>query len=277
MSKGVAVIGCGTIGRAIIDAVIKGMVSNAEIKGIVDTDSNAIRYFSSSLGSNNTFMSCENFFDSPIINETDIIVEAATQKVVLEFGKRILESRKDLMIMSVGAFAQGSFFSELVDTARSNSSRLILPSGAISGIDVIRCARKGIKSVSIITTKNPISLNGAPFFKNSNIKVDKIKSRTILYNGNARNVIPEFPSNVNVAVSLALAGIGLDNTKVKVIADPNITVNQHKIIAKGDFGEIRILIRNNPSRLNPRTSALAVLSAIECLRNYCDDTVRIGS
>src|SRR5215510_5706799 len=100
MSKGVTVIGCGTIGRAIIDAVMNGRVSNAEIKGIVDIDSNAIRYFSSSLGSNKTFMSCKNFFDSPIINETDIIVEAATQNAVLEYGKRILESKKDLMIMS---------------------------------------------------------------------------------------------------------------------------------------------------------------------------------
>jgi len=277
MSKGVAVIGCGNIGRAIIHAVNIGAVSNAEIKGIVDTNSNAIKYFSSSLSLNKTFLSCEDFFGSPLINETDIVVESATQKVVLEFGKRIIESKKDLMVMSVGAFSQGSFFSELVDTARSHNSRLILPSGAISGIDAIRCAREGIKSVSIITTKNPKSLNGAPFFKNSNIRLEEIKSRTILYDGNARDVIPEFPSNVNVALTLALAGIGLEKTKVKVIADPDISVNQHKIIAKGDFGEIRVLLRNNPSRLNPRTSALAVLSAIECLRNYCDDVLRIGS
>ena len=277
MAKKIAIIGCGTIGGAIIDAIVKGKVPGGEIKGIVDIDSNAINSLSSSVGSNITFRSFEDFFDSPIFNNVDIVVESASQKVVLEFGRRILESQKDLMVMSVGAFAQGSFFLELVDTARSHRSRLILPSGAITGIDAIRCARDIIKSVSITTTKNPISLAGAPFFKNSEIKVEGIKSRRTLYNGNARNVILEFPSNVNVAVSLALAGIGLDKTKVKVIADPQITVNQHKIIAKGDFGEIRVLVRNNPSTLNPKTSFLAVLSAIECLRNYCDDTVRLGS
>ena len=110
MAKKIAIIGCGTIGGAIIDAIVKGKVPGGEIKGMVDIDSNAINSLSSSVGSNIAFRSFEDFFDSPIFNDVDIVVESASQKVVLEFGRRILESQKDLMVMSVGAFAQGSFF-----------------------------------------------------------------------------------------------------------------------------------------------------------------------
>jgi aspartate dehydrogenase len=86
-----------------------------------------------------------------------------------------------------------------------------------------------------------------------------------------------FPSNVNVAVVLSLAGRGTINTMVRVIADPHVTQNEHEIIARGRFGEISILVRNTPSPSNPKTSYLASLSAIECLRRICDDKIRIGT
>jgi aspartate dehydrogenase len=129
----------------------------------------------------------------------------------------------------------------------------------------------------LTTTKSPRSLTGAPFFDITNTKPEAIRKRKLLYDGNALNAIKMFPTNVNVAVLLSLAGVGTKKTRVRVIADPNTDRNEHKIIARGRFGEILIIARNVPSPHNPRTSYLAVLSAIECLRRMCDDKIRIGT
>jgi aspartate dehydrogenase len=99
----------------------------------------------------------------------------------------------------------------------------------------------------------------------------------LIYEGTARDAVKEFPANVNVAAALSLAGLGMDATKVKIIADPDASVNQHQITAIGTFGEIKIVVRNTPSPSNPKTSYLAVLSAVECIRSICDDNIRIGT
>ena len=127
------------------------------------------------------------------------------------------------------------------------------------------------------TTKNPKSLAGAPFFDLTKTKPETIRKRKLLYDGNALEAIKMFPTNVNVAVLLSLAGLGTRKTRVRVIADPNTNRNEHEIIARGGFGEILIVVRNVPSPHNPKTSYLAALSAIECLRRMCDDKIRIGT
>jgi aspartate dehydrogenase len=99
----------------------------------------------------------------------------------------------------------------------------------------------------------------------------------VIYDGPAAEAVRVFPANVNVAAVLSLAGIGTEKTLVKIVADPSVTTNQHEILAKGSFGEMRISVNNVPSPGNPKTSYLAILSAIECLRSICNDGLRIGS
>jgi aspartate dehydrogenase len=179
--------------------------------------------------------------------------------------------------MSVGALADPLFLSELLDIASHNSSRIYVPTGAIAGIDAIRSVRHLLDSVILTTKKTPRALGDAPFFKTNRMDVYAITEKTTIYEGPALDAVRKFPANVNVAAILSLAGIGLERTKVKIIVDPYTKMNQHEIAASGKFGEMIISVRNIQSPTNPKTSFLAVLSAIECLRSACDDSIRIGT
>jgi aspartate dehydrogenase len=223
------------------------------------------------------FSDFDEFYNSETYSSLDIIIECASKDAVREFGKKIIESKKDLIVLSVGAFSDKEYLAELQNLSSSNSTRILIPTGAIAGLDSIRSVRKYLNSVTITTTKHPKSLAGAPFFESSRIRLDDINSETVLFEGNASTAIELFPANVNVAVAVALAGVGLEKTRVKIMTDPLISVNKHEIVAKGSFGEIHIVVQNIPSPTNPKTSYLASLSAIECLRCLCNENFRIGT
>jgi aspartate dehydrogenase len=279
MSKKVALIGCGTIGREIAIAIDSGKVNNATIVTLVDSVERLAQTLRSNLQNSNpsTFTDFSKFIDSSSFKDIDIIVEAASQDAVNSFGKKIVGAGKSLMIMSVGALGDPFFLSEMLDIAYQNSINIYVPTGAIAGIDAIRSVKHLLDSVVLTTTKNPIALAGAPFFNLTKINVHEITEKTVIYDGIAADAVKKFPANINVAAILSLAGIGIERTKVKIIADPYTDINQHEITATGKFGEMTIIVRNKPSPNNPKTSFLAVLSAIECLRSICDDTIRIGT
>jgi aspartate dehydrogenase len=279
MSKKVALFGCGTIGREIAIAVDSGKVNNAIIVTLVDSVDQRADTLRSNLQNSNpsTFTDFSKFVYSSSFKDADIIVEAASQDAVNSFGKKIVEAGKSLMIMSVGALGDPFFLSEMLDIAYQNGSHIYVPTGAIAGIDAIRSVKHLLDSVVLTTTKNPIALAGAPFFNLTKINVYEITEKTVIYDGNAADAVKKFPANINVAAILSLAGIGIKRTKVKIIADPYTDVNQHEITATGKFGEMTVIVRNKPSPNNPKTSFLAVLSAIECLRSICDDSIRIGT
>jgi aspartate dehydrogenase len=272
--KNVGLVGCGTIGSQLAMAVDSGKVANASLVSLFDVvENNAQGLKSKMRGKPSAYSDFDRFISSDI----DIVVEAASQEAVRKFGKMMLRAGKDLMVMSVGALADRAFLSELLQAASENGSRIYVPTGAIAGIDAVRTVRHLLESVTLTTTKSPKALADAPFFETSKIKLDKITERTVIYEGAASDAVKAFPANVNVAAVLSLAGIGADKTKVRIVADPVATTNQHEIVATGSFGEIRIAVSNVPSPGNPKTSFLAVLSAIECLRSICDDGMRIGS
>jgi aspartate dehydrogenase len=189
----------------------------------------------------------------------------------------ILRKGKDMMIMSIGVFSDCNFYQNTLQILKSKSNNIFLPSGAIGGIDIIRSVKSNIESVTLTTTKNNKSLKGAPFFKNNNINIDEIKSKQTIFDGNADEAIKQFPSNVNVSALISLSGIGFKQTSVKVVVDPQESNNIHEIHVKWKFGEFDIKISNKPSQENPKTSYLAILSAIECLRSICTHELKIGS
>ncbi|MDR0198372.1 MAG: DUF108 domain-containing protein, partial [Methanomassiliicoccaceae archaeon] len=117
-----------------------------------------------------------------------------------------------------------------------------------------------------ITTKNPNSLIGVPYLKEQGIDVGNVKKPTVIYEGPAREAVKLFPKNVNVAAAVSIMGIGFDNTKVKIILDPDTRSNSHELIVKGEFGEMVSRTSNVPSPINPSTSHLAALSAISALK-----------
>jgi aspartate dehydrogenase len=274
--KNVGLLGCGTIGSHLAMAIESGTIVNASLVGLFDiSDSNAKALKSKLTSSPEIYSDFKSFIDSP----ADIIIEAASQEAVRKFGKPIIEASKDLMIMSVGALADKTFLTELLNLAaiRKGGSMIYVPTGAIAGIDAIRSVKHFLDSITLITTKSPKALAGAPFFATREVNLDTITEVTEIYEGPAAEAVKLFPANVNVAAVLSLAGLGSDKTKVRLRVDPRATTNQHEIVATGSFGDIKITVNNVTTPGNPKTSFLAVLSAIECLRSICDDFLRIGS
>ena len=277
MEKRVGIIGYGSIGKEIIAATRRHEIPNARIVALFDKVSTVFNSVDYDTGELHLFSDFDEFYNSKIYSNIDIIIECASKGAVKEYGMKIIKSKKVLIVLSVGAFSDEDYLRELQNLSKLNNTRILIPTGAIAGLDSIRSVKKYLNTLTIVTTKNPKSLVGAPYFKSSKIRIDEISKETVLFEGNAADAIELFPANVNVAVSIALAGIGLVKTQVKIVADPTLSVNKHEIVGEGAFGKIHIVVQNIPSPSNPRTSYLASLSAIECLRGLCNGNFRIGT
>ncbi len=202
-----------------------------------------------------------------IILKSDLVIEAASQEAVKRYGHFILDNGKDLMIMSIGALQDFELYERMVNLTKEKGVNLYIPSGAVAGIDGLKSASVAqVDSVELTTLKHPSSLEGAEYFMEKGINVSNIKEKTILFEGAAKEAVKKFPKNINVSAALSLAGIGFERTIVRIVADPNITTNTHRLKVKGRFGRLSIELQNYPSITNPRTSYLAALSAIATLR-----------
>ncbi len=154
---------------------------------------------------------------------------------------------------------------------------LYLPSGALAGLDGIKAAASGhLRSVTLTTRKPPRSLAGAPGILRRKIRLDKLRKPMVVFQGSARQAAKEFPQNINVAATLALAGVGAARTRVKIIADPGIRTNIHEVEAVGDFGRLTARTENRPSPANPKSSLLAVRSAVATLRQILNP-LKVGT
>ena len=271
--KKIALLGCGAIGTQIAMAIDSGKIP-AELTQIYDKSKDASQKLISKL--NNKPIIVEN---SHLLSTgpVDLVVETASQQAVKDVALSVLQNKKDLMIMSVGALLDASVFEVLSDACKEFSKTIYLPSGAIGGLDAIKSVKDELESVSLTTTKNPTSLKGAKFFETSDINLDEIKQSTTIFEGTADDAVKLFPANINVAALLSMVGLGNQKTKVKIIADPATDKNTHQIEAIGKFGKMNFSIQNVPDETNPKTSRLAILSSIETLRKYCSKGISIGT
>lgn len=205
-----------------------------------------------------------------IMNDIDLVVEAASQEAVKEFGKIVLVSGKDLMIMSVGALADDELREDLFNTAEEKNSNIYLPTGALCGLDGIDSASVvGIDEVTLETKKSPDSLRESKFVKENDIDVDSFEEKEVIFEGKAKDAVKHFPKNVDVAAALSLAGIGFERTTVRIVLDPHTDRNSHTIKLKGEAGDLMGRSLNLPFPDNPRTSYLAALSAVSALKKIC--------
>lgn len=271
--KKVGLLGCGAIGTELALAIDSGKI-NAALTHIYDFDKGKSEALASRLATKPVIVENPHMLSS---NPVDIVVEAASQDAVRNHALSILQNKRDLMIMSVGALLDESVLDVLLEACSEFKKNIYLPSGAIAGLDAIKSVKSEIDSLSITTIKNPRSLKGAKFFETNKVDLDGIRNPVTIFDGNAKEAVVLFPANINVAALLSLAGIGSEKTKVKIVADPNTDKNTHRIEANGKFGKITILVENVPDQNNPKTSRLAILSAIECLRGICTDDMQIGT
>jgi len=267
--KTLGIIGCGNIGATLARAADKDLADKISRIILWDIDPQKTALLKKELSNAEAASGADE-----VIDAADLIVEAAAPSVVEGLLEKAVEKRKDIMIMSIGGVLGNA---ELLKDARKQGIRVMLPSGAISGIDALKAAKvAGIDSVTITTRKPPISLKGAPYLADKGIEIDKIKGETVIFEGSAADAIKAFPKNINVSVLLSLAGIGAQKTRVRIITSPEYTRNTHEVEVKGRSGVITARTENVPSPQNPKTSYLAVLSAIAALSEYFD-TVRIGT
>jgi len=271
--KKVGLLGCGAIGTQIALAIDSGKIP-AKITHVFDDSKEASSKLVEKLFNKPEIVENSHLLSS---NAVDIVVEAASQEAVRDIALSVLQNKKDLMIMSVGALLDESVFEILTDACKDFKKTIYLPSGAIAGLDGIKSVQNELDSLSITTTKHPRSLKEAKFFETSGINLDTLNSETMIFQGTAKEAVSLFPANINVAALLSLTGIGSEKTRVKIVADPKTDKNTHHIEASGTFGKMTFTIENYPDPNNPKTSRLAILSAIETLRNYCSDEIQIGT
>ena len=271
--KKIALLGCGAIGTQIALAIDSGKIP-AQLTHVYDESKTASSKLVEKLTNTPEISENTHLLSS---NPIDIVVEAASQDAVKDIALSVLQNKKDLMIMSAGALLDESIYEILSDACKDFKKTIYLPSGAIAGLDGIKSVQNELESISITTTKHPRSLKGAKFFETSNIDLESLKSKTVIFHGTAKQAVSLFPANINVAALLSLTGIGSEKTKVKIVADPNTDKNTHHIEASGNFGKMTFTIENYPDSNNPKTSRLAILSAIETLRKYCSDEIQIGT
>ncbi len=256
----IGILGCGFIGNTLANA-IEGM---EEIEELYLYD----RKISCTEGLAAKINKAKSVSDvDELISKVDLVIEAGSQSAVKEFAQQVLEQGKDLMIMSVGALVDNELWNSLQNQAKKHKCQIYLPSGAICGIDGLKSASiAGIDEITVETTKPPKGLENVRYITIQGIDLTKLKEPLTVFDGSALEAVKHFPKNINIAACVSLAGIGFENTRVKIIADPAITRNQHRLICHGRFGEFTCLIKNMPSMTNPKTSYLAALSAIATLK-----------
>ena len=196
----------------------------------------------------------------------DIVVECAPAAVFREIAEPVVRAGKILVAISAGALLDHD---DLVEAARTTGAQIVVPSGAVMGLDAVRAAAEnGIGSVTMITRKPPGGLAGAPYLADHGIDVDGLDAPLKVFEGSAREGARGFPANVNVAAALGLAGIGPERTRIEIWADPGVARNTHEIRLEAETLRFHLRIENVPSRENPRTGRSVAPSVIAALRRF---------
>ncbi|MFA5095984.1 MAG: aspartate dehydrogenase [Candidatus Omnitrophota bacterium] len=268
----IGIVGCGAIGSSLAKAVVKDFSKEARLCGLFDLDRAKARSLSCRLSGSGRLAARDL---RELIERSELVIEAAAAKFSWEIARAALSRGRDVMIMSVGGVADK--LAELAALTRKKRARAYVPSGAISGLDAVKAASLGrIKKVVLTTTKSPLSFKGVKYVLDKGIDPAKIKKDTVLFSGKASEAVKYFPQNINVAASLSLAGIGIGKTRVRIIASPGTSRNIHEIRVGSSAGEIFTRTENVLHPDNPKTSYLAVLSAMAMLKQILEP-VRIGT
>jgi aspartate dehydrogenase len=263
----VAIAGLGAIGRTLarrLDAGLPGL----KLACVAVRDCDKARAWLDEAG-----ISCPlvEFNDFPRL--ADLAVECAPAHLIEEICTPMLQAGKRVMVLSAGALLPRA---HLIELARAHGGQIIVPTGALLGLDAVVAAAEGtIHRVTMVTRKPPAGLAGAPHLVTKGISVDGLKTAKLVFSGSARDAAAGFPANVNVVAALSLAGIGPDRTHIEIWADPAVTRNCHAIEVVADSANFSLAIENIPSE-NPRTGKITALSVIAALRKL-HAPLRVGT
>jgi aspartate dehydrogenase len=261
----VGLIGFGAIGRRLAEAIADGQAGRCELAAVLVRRPERI---SAEVAQR---LGCLVTGDAAdfLATSFDLVVEVAGHDALKAYAEDALRQGKDLLLISVGALADPHFEQRLHRAAHDFGQRVYLATGAIAGLDAISAgAIGGLHAVTHSVRKPPAGL----------LPPEEVEAAQqsgvprVLYEGPAREAALRFPENVNVAAAVSLAGLGLDKTTVRVVADPTVVRNTHEIEVRGEFGELRIVLQNIPTE-NPKTGRLTAMSMIKALRNLTENVV----
>jgi aspartate dehydrogenase len=265
----VALAGFGAIGSEVARRLLNDGVSGVTLSAVAARDRAKARAALDRMG-----WSAVPVMDvGELAAAADLVVECAPAALMDDIARPVLTAGKQLVVLSVGALLTRP---HLVELARQHGGQIIVPSGALLGLDAVCAAAEGqIHSVQMTTRKPPNGLAGAPYLLEHNISIDGLRQPLRVFSGTAREAAKGFPANLNVAVALSLAGIGPDRTRLDIWADPTVTRNTHRIQVQSDAASIDMTIENIPSE-NPKTGRITALSVIATLRKL-HAPLRVGT
>ena len=263
----VAIVGLGAIGRKLAQALDQGIASLALV-AVSAQNPEKHRGWLAGLTKPPAVLPIEG-----LVDVADIVLECAPGKLVRSIVAPFVTRGKIAVVVSVGALLDNE---DLIELARQNGGQIVVPTGALIGLDAVTAAAVGtIHSVRMVTRKPPLGLAGAPYIVEHNIDIEGIAEPLKVFEGTARDAAKGFPANLNVAVALSLAGLGPDRTTLEIWADPTVTRNTHRVEVESDSARFSMSIENIPSE-NPKTGMITALSVIACLRKL-RSPLRVGT
>jgi aspartate dehydrogenase len=270
----IALIGGGTIARLVLEQVRAEKPGRFEVLALMGRPGGApggrelARQFSVKY-----VESCA----ALVAAKPQAVIEAASHQAVSEHLVPLLEAGIGVVVLSAGALIDDALRQAAEQAAARSGALMFVPSGGIGGLDALKTACiAGVDEASIRVAKPPAAWKGIPYVENRGFKLDELKEPLTLFEGSAREGVPHFPQNVNIAAILSLGGIGPDRTRLEVVADPGLTLNTHTIRVSGRCGRFTVVLENVPAPENPKTSWLACYSALAALRAL-DAPVRYGT
>lgn len=250
----VGVAGAGAIGSAVCRALEKG-ITGYELAGYADLKDDMP-------------FKAPHFDFAGLIAASDLLIECLPPAVAPGFIETVLRAGKDIIVISSAALV---IHNDLLNIHKESTSRIIVPSGALVGLDGVNAMKNmRILSARIASTKPPKGFTGAPYVDKMNIDLTRIDTKTRIFEGNALEAAKGFPANVNVAATLSLAGIGPEKTRVEIWADPETNRNTHEIVVETEFSTLEARISNAPDPANPKSSILAAQSIIAALQGLSE-------
>ncbi|MBF0503765.1 MAG: DUF108 domain-containing protein [Candidatus Omnitrophica bacterium] len=266
----VGVLGCGAIGSRIARSIKTECADEAVVSALFDINPSKSLNLYKHIPYKNIVK--KSYFD--LLADCDLVVEAVNAPDTHHLVRQALLARKDVLIMSVGKFIEGESVFKL---AQKQGVRVLIPSGAIAGIDAIKAAAlQRIDSIRLTTRKPTYGFADNAYVQEHRINLSAIKKETILFEGNVREAVKCFPQNINVAATIALASNSKDKLRIRIATSPEFKVNSHEIEVVGTFGRLVTKTENVVCPDNPKTSFLAVLSAVRTLKEYFQG-VKIGT
>ena len=255
----IAIIGCGAIG----EAVAKYLADHADVNIAVAIIEPGMDARARELFGDNVEIAYR-VDDTEV--DVDLAVDCAGHQALRQHGEAVLSRGTNLITVSSGALADAGLYDKLATAAERGGAQLRVVSGAIGALDVLAAAGVGeLNRVTYRGRKPPKGWLGSP--AEAKLDLDALTEAAVHFTGSARNAALEYPKNANVAASVALAGIGFDDTDVELIADPVVTRNVHEIVAEGDFGRFEFRIEGKSLPDNPRSSAITAMSVVREILN----------